>query len=217
MTRFVNKVLHGDARALLRVIPTASGDAVIADAMYGTAKGCRYEWGLDPAGGDPVKHWQYHQAIYEECRRVLRPGGILAWGQGFKFIPHFDKWFGPHQVWSPICVAHGLNFNPNVWVVQTRERQPVGHPNNMIVPVNRTVLHHLKKLHPCPKPVEEMLFLIAALTEPGQVIIDCFCGTGSTLVAAQQLGRRWVACDRSRTYCQVAMWRLDDLKKRNVA
>jgi hypothetical protein len=38
--------------------------------------------------------------------------------------------------------------------------QPVEHPNNMIVPVDGTLLRQLKTLHPCPKPVEEMLFLI---------------------------------------------------------
>jgi site-specific DNA-methyltransferase (adenine-specific) len=180
--------------------------------MHGTAMNCRYEWGLDPARGDPGKHWQQnHQAIYEECRRVLRPGGILAWGQGFKFVQHFDTWFGAHRIWSPICVAHGLNFNPNAWVVQTRERQPVEHPNNMIVPVDRNLFVPLKKLHPCPKPVEEMRFLIDALTKPGEIILDCFCGLGSTLVAAQQLGRRWIGCDKSRRYRQVAMKRLADL------
>jgi site-specific DNA-methyltransferase (adenine-specific) len=217
LNRFINKVFNGDALDLLRVIPTACLDAVIPDAMYGTAKNCRYDWGLDPAKGDPVKHWQYHQPIYDECRRVLRPGGILAWGQGFKFVPHFEDWFGPHRVWSPICRAHGVNFNPNAWVVQTRERQPVEHPNNMIVSVDRKLLVPLKKLHPCPKPVEEMAFMIEALTKPGQIILDCFCGLGSTLVAAQQLDRRWIGCDRSRRYCQVAMKRLDDLKNQKVA
>jgi DNA modification methylase len=214
---FINKVFNGDALDLLRVIPTASVDDVIADAMYGTAKNCRYDWGPDPAKGDPVKHWAYHEPIYQECRRVLRPGGILAWGQGFKFIPHFDAWFGPHCIWSPICVAHGLNFNPNVWVVQTKERQPIDHPNNMIVAVDRKRLRPLKNLHPCPKPVEEILFLIEKLTKPGDLVLDCFCGLGSTLVAAHQLRRRWIGCDKSRTYCQLAMKRLDDLKNQKVA
>ena len=40
MNRFINKVFNGDALDLLRVIPTASIDDVIADAMYGTAN-CR--------------------------------------------------------------------------------------------------------------------------------------------------------------------------------
>lgn len=86
----MNRMLHGflgevfcmDALRLLRALPSVSIDGVFADAMYGTGRNCRYEWGTDPARGDPVKHWQYHQPIYEECLRVLKPGGILAWGQG---------------------------------------------------------------------------------------------------------------------------------------
>jgi site-specific DNA-methyltransferase (adenine-specific) len=213
----LNTVFHEDALSLLGRMPSASIDAAITDAMYGTAKNCRYDWGLDPAKGDPVKHLQYPQPIYQECRPVLKAGGVLAWGQGFKFIPHFEDWFWPHRVWSPICRAHGLNFNPNAWVVQTRERQPVEHPNHMVVSVDRNVLVPLKKLHPCPKPVEEMVFLIEALTKPGQIILDCFCGLGSTLIAAQQLGRLWLGCDKSRTYCQWAMKQLAALEKEEVA
>src|ERR1700677_1577086 len=119
MTLFVGKVFCGDALNLLRVLPDCSIDACIIDLMYGTSKNCRYDWGVDPAQGDPVKHWQYHEPIYRECLRVLKPGGVLAWAQGFKFVPHFDRWFGPHRIWSPICWTHGLNFIPNTWVVQT--------------------------------------------------------------------------------------------------
>jgi site-specific DNA-methyltransferase (adenine-specific) len=126
-------------------------------------------------------------------------------------MPYFDAWFGRHRIWSPICGAPGLNFNPSAWIVQTREGEPIEHPNNMLVWVDRSIFGPLKKLHPCPKPVEEMRFLIDALTKPGEIILDCFCGLGSTLVAAQQLGRRWVGCDKSRRYCQVAMKRLADL------
>lgn len=214
---FRNKVFHGDARRLLQALPNASIDTVITDAMYGTAKQVRYEWGLDPAKGDPVKHWHYHEPIYRECLRVLKPGGILAWGQGVRFLTQFENWFGQHRIWSPLCTAHGLNFVPNAWVVQTRERQPVEHPNDMLVRVDRKVFVPFKKLHPCPKPVEELMFMIESLTEPGQIILDCFCGLGSTLVAAEMLGRKWIGCDVSRTYCQVAMKRLAKLKMADVS
>jgi DNA modification methylase len=66
----------------------------------------------------------------------------------------------------------------------------------------------LKGLHPCPKAVEEMEWMLEVLTEPGQLILDCCCGSGTTLVAAKKLGRRWIGCDLSRRYCQIAMWRL---------
>jgi hypothetical protein len=58
-----------------------------------------------------------------------------------------------------------------------------------------------------------MAFLLEGLTKPGQIVLDCFCGLGSTLVAAQQLGRRWIGCDRSQAYCQWAIRWLRELKK----
>lgn len=83
----------------------------------------------------------------------------------------------------------------------------------MIVHVDRKAFVPLKELHPCPKPLEEMRFMIEALTKPGQIVLDPFCGLGGTLLAAQQLGRRWLACDLSNRYGQIAMARLDDLRR----
>ena len=100
MNRFINKVFNGDALDLLRVMPTASVDDVIADAMYGTSKNCLYDWGLDPAKGDPAKHRAYHQPIYEECRRVLKPGGVLAWAQDIRLMRTFRH--------GSACTASGL-------------------------------------------------------------------------------------------------------------
>src|SRR5262245_7122567 len=144
---FLDTCFHDDALELLLAMPTGSVDAVITDPMYGTAKNFRYPWGVDPARGDPRKHGAIQAPFVQECRRVLKPGGTLAWAQGFKFITYFDNWFGPHRVWSPICTAHGLNFTPNTWVVQTREQRPIDHPNDMLVRVDRQAFVPLKKLH----------------------------------------------------------------------
>ena len=57
--------------------------------------------------------------------------------------------------------------------------------------------------------------MIESLTKPGQVVLDCFCGLNSTLIAAEQLGRRWIGCDLSRRYCQIAMKRIDVAAKRD--
>lgn len=219
MNRFINKVFNGDALDLLRVMPTASVDDVIADAMYGTSKNCLYDWGLDPAKGDPAKHWAYHQPIYEECRRVLKPGGVLAWAQDIRFNAHFSTWFGLHRIWTLARFLRkgGRRVTSHAWVVQTQDRRPIRFPDRDGLVLNQALGELCDLGHPCIKPVEELVWMIEALTTPGQVVLDCFCGLGSTLVAAQQLGRRWIGCDRSRRYCQVALQRLGELENQQVA
>jgi DNA modification methylase len=62
--------------------------------------------------------------------------------------------------------------------------------------------------HPCPKPDNVMLWLVSALSEPGELILDCMCGSGSTCVAAKKLGRRFIGIDISPEYCEIARKRL---------
>jgi site-specific DNA-methyltransferase (adenine-specific) len=212
--QFLNKVFHCDALELLRKLPAASIDAVIMDPMFGTSQNFEYDWGVDPAKGDPVQHWRYHEPIYRECLRVLKPGGVLAWGHGGKFVPYFRQWFGDHRVWTLTRVTDkfllGFAGKACVWTVQTREQRPIDFPSrDAFVMRSKAKYVPLRKLHPCPKPVEELGFLISSLTQPGHTVLDCFCGAGSTLVAAKTLNRNWIGCDRSRRYCQVTMKRLD--------
>ena len=50
-------------------------------------------------------------------------------------------------------------------------------------------------LHPTQKPVCILTPLIECFSVPGDVVLDPFCGSGSTLVAAQQLGRRFIGIE----------------------
>lgn len=217
LTRLLNKVFYGDAFKMLRVLPTGSIHACITDPMYGTSKNCVYEWGPDPAKGDPRKHWDYHKPIYDECRRVLRPGGVLAWAQGAKFCEHFHEWFGDHRVWALIRYRRkGKQLSGHTWVVQTRDQQSIDFPQKDSLIIYDGI-GLIRKSHPCIKPPEELAFMIEALTAPGQIVLDCFCGLGSTLVAAENLGRQWIGCDKSKRYGQIAMSRLASLKRSDVA
>lgn len=63
-------------------------------------------------------------------------------------------------------------------------------------------------LHPTQKPVDLMAYLILTYTNPGNLILDNCIGSGTTLVAAQNEGRRAVGIEISEEYCEIAVDRL---------
>lgn len=62
--------------------------------------------------------------------------------------------------------------------------------------------------HPCPKPLPLMRTLIEQFTDPGDLILDPFMGSGTTLRAAKDLGRRAIGIEVNEAYCKVAVERL---------
>ncbi len=61
---------------------------------------------------------------------------------------------------------------------------------------------------PTQKPIALVERMIRASTKPGDLVADFFCGSGTTLLAAKQLGRRWLGCDISAKAVAIARRRL---------
>jgi len=68
-----------------------------------------------------------------------------------------------------------------------------------------------KTPHPTQKPEELLRKLILASSNPDDLVIDPFSGSGTTLVVAEQLGRNWAGCDLSSEYNQWAIERLENV------
>ena len=64
--------------------------------------------------------------------------------------------------------------------------------------------------YPTQKPLELLRIIVEASSNPGDVVMDFFCGSGTTLVAAEQLGRRWIGVDNSDDAIALAQHRLKD-------
>lgn len=62
--------------------------------------------------------------------------------------------------------------------------------------------------YPTQKPLALLEVLIQALCPPGGMVADYFCGSGTTLVAAQRLGRHFIGCDISSAAVHLAKARL---------
>jgi len=63
--------------------------------------------------------------------------------------------------------------------------------------------------HPTPKPVALMLALIEDFTDPDDIVLDPFCGSGTTGVACLRLGRRFIGVEREPKYAAVSRERLE--------
>jgi len=73
--------------------------------------------------------------------------------------------------------------------------------------------HPEKTAHPCQFPVELIERLVLALTKPGDLVVDPYCGVGSALVAALKHGRRAAGSDLSAQYVAIARKRIAALAR----
>jgi adenine-specific DNA-methyltransferase len=93
-------------------------------------------------------------------------------------------------------VCHPLGKNPgDVWEVP-----------------NVKSAHPEKTEHPCQFPVELVERLVLALTRAGDLVVDPYCGAGSSLVAALKHGRRAAGCDLEPRYVAIAESRIAALR-----
>ncbi|MHC4610272.1 MAG: DNA-methyltransferase [Planctomycetota bacterium] len=120
----------------------------------------------------------HQQIIWAKDRPIL----TRSW-YSWQHEPCFFGWVRPHQ---PHRVAD--DFLSSIWHIPT------------VGPGQRTD-------HPTSKPVEVFAIPMRQHTHRGDVCYEPFCGSGSQLIAAEQLGRRCYALEISPHYCDVIVRR----------
>lgn len=65
--------------------------------------------------------------------------------------------------------------------------------------------------YPTQKNMSMLEMIVEASSNEKSVVLDCFCGSGTTLVAAEKLGRKWIGIDNSDAAIEVAKRRLEDV------
>ena len=69
-----------------------------------------------------------------------------------------------------------------------------------------------RKAHPTQKPEALLHRLLLASTNPGDIVLDPFFGTGTTGAVAKRLGRRWIGIERDPDYAAAAQERIDNVQ-----
>lgn len=204
-----NRVLQGDCAQILRSCASESVDFVLADPPY-------LAHYLDRTGrtvrNDDRAAWLYPS--FAEIYRVLKDGRFCASFYGWPQVDRFMAvWravgFRPvgHLVWRKRYASsrHFLAYHHEMAFLLAKG-QPA-RPENPLADVlewNYTGNH----LHPTQKPVGALTPLIRAFSDKGDLVLDPFCGSGSSLVAAQSLDRRYLGIEIDPAYCDVARQRI---------
>ena len=84
-----------------------------------------------------------------------------------------------------------------------------------IPPVNPVA--HEREDFPTQKPEALVARFVAALSNPGGIVLDCFVGSGTAAAVAQKLGRRWIACDINKGAIQTTAKRLMEVVREQAA
>ena len=177
--------------------------------------------------------------LFKSCRWIIwhyknkaNLGG--DWGRSHESIVHFRKSndftfnideiripYGAHTLKYPSHPqAETSNFGKNGngkhrdnWIPNPKGAKP---KDVIDIPTTCNGMRE-KTPHPTQKPEELLRKLVLASSNPGDLVADPFSGSGTTSVVAEQLGRRWLACDCYQQYNEWAIERLDFVVRRSKA
>ena len=205
-------IYHGDARELLPLMPAV--DLVLTDPPYGIGEARKvHKRATDGArrGGFgnvlptffPPSEWDDEPPSSETIRAVIAAGRhAILWGGNYFNVPPSSKWL----VWDKDnaetdfadCELAWTNLRGAVRRKRFRWNgalQEYGGKDKEI------------RVHPTQKPVPVMRWCIEQAGDVAS-ILDPFLGSGTTLLAARDLGIRATGIEREERYCEIAARRL---------
>lgn len=202
-----NGVFFGDSFQLASSIPDASCALIFTDPPY-----------------DRDSLPMFDQ-LGELADRILVSGGSLITYCGSSFVPQVMESLGAHlhYLW-PLCCLHtgqagqmkftGIKnkWKPMLWFVKgTGRRDPNTWVDDLVVSQQE------KESHPWQQSAIEAQYYIERLTRKGELVVDPFCGSGTSAVAAKQLNRQWWTADVDARHVETARNRLNETDLQLVA
>ncbi len=207
----------GDCREILPQLPKV--DLVLTDPPYGVGRKYGEHYNDKREG-----YWEWFIPTMELIKQSGKVVAIHHLLNSMKHITDWDwviAWYKPFGAgarignspilphWEPILLwgIHSLGAKREClqdWI----SCNPEPSPRKQYDKSPRHTDDCESSGHPLPKPIALEKKLISRLSKPGDIVLDPFCGSGTTIVAAKSLGRKYIGIEIEEKYCHIAVERL---------
>lgn len=164
----------------------------------------RYEWVWIKNASSSVAYSEYQPMRYTESILIF-----------YEFFGIFNKQIEKRTSITGLKRAkHKIGSSKSSNHHSLERLKPVMYNPLFINPKNTLFfdipLRYQGMLHPTQKPVALFEYLIKTYTQPGEIVLDFVCGSGTTAIAARKTGRDFICGDMTLEYVELARKRLQD-------
>ncbi len=193
------RLICADCREVLPTLPKV--DAVVTDPPYGIAKvwqgGSGHGWGKAHEQSELRNEWDEAVPSGDTMALILAAAPeVIIWGGNYFDLPPSRCWL----VWNKPERGFSLAEAELAWTNRDN-----------VVRVCDAPRSESDREHPTQKPVKVMRFSIDKVK--GQTILDPFMGSGTTGVAAVQMGRDFIGIEREARYFDIACRRIEEAQR----
>ncbi len=228
----INKITLGDCYELIKTIPDKSIDLILTDPPYDFHCGSAHDAGIFKnrivkPGQDIIDlkiNSGINNQILNEFIRVMKHVNIFLWCNKEQ-IQDYLNFFLNDNISFEILMWHKTNPTPltkNTYLPDTeyclyfREKGKVllndGYELKSKYWITDTNKIDKEKFeHPTIKPLGIVKKQILHTTQPSELVLDCFCGSGTTCVACKETGRRFIGMEINEKYYKIAVDRLNGI------
>lgn len=235
ITDFTNKLFQMDNLKLLKSLPNNSIDLIFCDILYNTGK--VFDYYADQLG-EAIEAMEWYHPRLVEMWRVLKPTGALYLHCNYRLVHYLrvelDKVCGLDGFRNEIIWNQGSWNNISDVKLQSAHESMLFYAKEehkvnevaknftdvwTIKALNQVDKYYEKVGYEGQKPIEYLRRVISISSKPNDVVADFFLGSGTTIVAAEELGRQWIGCDIGDKAIELTQQRLtklwDDAKDLN--
>ena len=235
---FMINLMRGDCLERMKEIPDGSVDMVLADPPYGTTA-CKWDTVIDLVWmWEQLKRViKPNGAIVMTACQPFTSALVMSNPRMFKYCWVWNKKQGgnplnakrqPLRVTEDIVVFNSGGYIPQMRTGRMRKKGGINkqpettgavnldyvsysdqyYPTNILDFPNCANKKYL--VHPTQKPVALMEYLISTYTNPGETVLDFTMGSGTTGVAAKNLGRKFIGIELDQGYFDIAVKRIGE-------